>query len=154
MIVRSVVAADLEAVARVHWLSSNTAYGRNDDFERRLRQTRNAFELDDVRMLVAEADGEIAGMANVGIDELYGLYVHPDHWGSGAGQSLLDQAHELLAETCDEAHLTVLAANPRARRFYERNGWQFVEMLVEPHFGGEPTEVCRYRKGFASASSS
>ena len=82
------------------------------------------------------------------------IYVHPDHWGSAAGQALIDRAHEVFAETCDEARLTVLAANPRARRFYERNGWQFVERLVELHFDGEPTEVCRYRKGFASASSS
>ena len=86
MIVRSVVEADLESVARVHWLSSNTAYGRSEDFERRLRQTREAFQLDYVRLLVAEADGVIVGMANVGTDELYGLYVEPDHWGSGAGR--------------------------------------------------------------------
>ena len=50
VIVRSVVEADLESVvARVHWLSSNTAYGRSEDFERRLRQTREAFQLDYVR---------------------------------------------------------------------------------------------------------
>jgi RimJ/RimL family protein N-acetyltransferase len=150
VIVRSVVEADLESVARVHWLSSNTAYERNDDFERRLRQTRDAFQLDYVRMLVAELDGEIVGLANVGTDELYALYVHPDHWGSAAAQALIDEAHVLLAESCDEASLTVLTANPRARRFYERNGWQLTDTLVEPHFGGEPTEVCRYCKDFSS----
>jgi GNAT superfamily N-acetyltransferase len=150
VIVRDVVESDVETVARVHWLSSNTAYGRHDDFERRLQQSRDAFELDYVRMLVAEDRGEIVGLANVGVDELYALYVHPDHWGSAAGQALLERAHELLAETCEEARLTVLAANPRARRFYERNGWQLTETLIELHFGGEPVEVCRYHKDFAT----
>ena len=50
------------------------------------------------------------------------------------GQALIDEAHALLAESCDEASLTVLTANPRARRFYERNGWQLTDTLVEPHF--------------------
>jgi GNAT superfamily N-acetyltransferase len=150
VIVRDVVESDVETVARVHWLSSNTAYARSDDFQRRLRQSRDAFELDYVRMLVAEEAGEIVGLANVGVDELYALYVHPDHWGSGAGQALLDRVHELLAETCEEAVLTVMTVNARARRFYERNGWELTETLVEPHFGGEPTEVCRYRRTFAT----
>ena len=70
----------------------------------------------------------------------------PDAWGSGAGQLLIERAHEVLAERFDEAVLTVLAANPRARRFYERNGWTLDELRTEPHFGGEPTDVARYRK--------
>ena len=43
-----------------------------------------------------------------------------------------------------------MADNARARRFYERNGWDLGETLVEPHFGGEPTEVCRYHKSFST----
>jgi RimJ/RimL family protein N-acetyltransferase len=40
----------------------------------------------------------------------------------------------------------VFVGNARAQRFYERNGWRFVEQVVEPHFGGEQTEVCKYRR--------
>ena len=40
----------------------------------------------------------------------------------------------------------MLAGNARARRFYERNGWRFVEQVVELHFEGEPTEVCKYHR--------
>ena len=47
--------------------------------------------LPDGRMLVAELDGEIVGLANVGTDELYALYVHPDHWGSRAAQALIER---------------------------------------------------------------
>ena len=74
------------------------------------------------------------------------LYVDPDWWGSDAGQLLIEQAHLELGESCDEAVLTVLAANPRARRFYERNGWALDALVTEPHFGGHRTEVARYRK--------
>ena len=146
MNVRPATIDDAEAMARVHWLSSNTAYGRDDPLDRRLASTRTAFTLDGVRLYLAEDDGEVIGILVVGSDELHAIYVHPDRWGSGAGQALLDQAHEALAETCEEAELTVLIANPRARRFYERNGWICDEELVEPHFGGIPTRVARYRR--------
>ena len=37
---------------------------------------------------------------------------------------------------------------PRARRFYERNGWVLEQVKSEPQplFGGAPTEVALYRK--------
>lgn len=152
MIVRRAVPADAEAAARVHWLSSNTAYGRDDPFERRLATTQEAFELDHVRLYVAEEGDTTIGVAIVGNTELYALYVHPDWWGAGAGQLLMERAEAQLALTCDEAELTVLADNPRARRFYERNGWTLGGLVTEPHFGGVPTEVAKYRKRFQRRS--
>lgn len=152
MIVRAAELADLDAMARVHLVSSNTAYGRNDALERRLRSTRDALTQNDLRSFVAEDGGEVVGVLTVGADELYAIYVHPDHWGGGAGQALLERAHAALAETCDEAVLTCLVGNTRARRFYERNGWVPGEQLTELHFGGEPTEVVKYRKRFAAAA--
>jgi ribosomal protein S18 acetylase RimI-like enzyme len=151
--IREATKADAEEIARVHWHASNVAYGREDDFSRRLASTNDALELDYVRSFVAEVDGTIVGLTHVGTDELYAMYVHPDHWGSGVGQALIDRAHEELAETCDEARLTVLTDNLRARRFYERNGWELVERLTELHFGGEETDVCRYRRAFSRSSS-
>jgi GNAT superfamily N-acetyltransferase len=150
VIVRAATPADAEEMARVHWLSSNTAYGRDDPFERRLASTREAFELDGVRHFLAEDDGSVIGLAVISTDELYALYVHPDWWGSGAGQLLIDRIHAALDETCDEAQLTVLVDNPRARRFYERNGWELRELVTEPHFGGIPTDVAKYRKRLVS----
>ena len=89
------------------------------------------------------------GISNVGPDELYALYVHPDRWGDGTGQALLDEAHRLLAATCEEARLTVLADNPRARRFYERAGWApDGERKAEVRWGVRAPEV-RYRKRLA-----
>lgn len=150
MIVRPATPADAEAMARVHWLSSNTAYGRNDPFGRRLASAQRVFEEAGTRPFLAEDGSGVVGILTLGVDELYAIYVHPEQWGTGVGQALLDRAEQELAETCDTAVLTCMVGNARARRFYERNGWELGETLVEPHFGGEPTEVCRYRKSFAT----
>ncbi|MFB6395375.1 GNAT family N-acetyltransferase [Polymorphospora lycopeni] len=55
--------------------------------------------------------------------EILGLYVDPDHWGTGVGGRLLAAAREALAERgWTELRLWVLIDNVRARRFYERAG--------------------------------
>lgn len=149
MNVRAAVRADADAMARTHWLAANTAYERSDPLERRLASATRLFDEDATRPFLAEDDdGAVIGVLTVGDDELYAIYVHPDHWGTGVGQALLDLAEVELAKTCAKASLTCMVANARARRFYERNGWQVGETVVEPHFGGEPTAVCRYHKTF------
>jgi GNAT superfamily N-acetyltransferase len=150
MIVRRATPADAEEMARVHTASSVAAYAHvvtpdHALLERRIAAWREALAGDDPSF-VAEADGLVVGVLHVTTTELKVIYVHPDWWGSGAGRLLLERAHAELAQTCDEATLTVLADNPRARRFYERNGWVCEEELVEPHFGGSPTRVARYRR--------
>ena len=49
--------------------------------------------------------------------QLYAIYVLAEHYGSGAGQALLDAAIGGAA-----ASLWILEDNPRARAFYVRNG--------------------------------
>lgn len=156
MNVRPATIEDAEACARVHAASSEAAYGRPRDLQRTLEAWRSSFE-NDCAAFVAEENGTIVGVLNVGpareeagVGELYLIYVLAESWGTDAGRLLIEQAHETLGARFDEAVLTVLAANPRARRFYERNGWTLDEVLTEPHFGGEPTEVARYRKRFDS----
>ena len=157
MIVRRATAADAEAMATCHAASADIAYAHIVDrdpglTERRLRAWVEILA-GEHRAYLAEADGDVIGVLNVSADELHVLYVHPDWWGTGAGQRLLDRAHELLAGTCEEAVLTVLADNPRARRFYERNGWVLAEELVEQHFRGVDVPICRYRRRFSSSRS-
>jgi GNAT superfamily N-acetyltransferase len=139
-------------MARVHHASSVAAYAHvvtQDDgaLERRTAAWRDVLAGADPSF-VAETDGAVVGVLHVTSDELKVIYVHPDWWGSGAGQLLIEHAHAELARTCDEATLTVLADNPRARRFYERNGWTLDRELTEDHFGGIPTRVARYRRSF------
>lgn len=59
-----------------------------------------------------------------GRGEVWAFYVHPDRWGTGAAVQLMDHVEERLeAEGFVTAVLWVLDDNPRARRFYERQGW-------------------------------
>jgi GNAT superfamily N-acetyltransferase len=79
-------------------------------------------------------DGEPAGIAKVGPDpteEVRGqwldlLYVAPEFWGTGVATALLrwgvDQARATGARC---VRLRVVAAQGRARRFYEREGWAY-----------------------------
>ena len=77
------------------------------------------------RTLIAVSGDEPVGAACVYDEWLDGLYVVPEHWGTGLAGELhdraLDAARELGSERC---HLWVLEDNRRARRFYERRGWR------------------------------
>ena len=74
-------------------------------------------------VLLAEQGGEPVGLAGYEGCWLHGLYVLPEHWGSGAAVALHDAVVSALAD-CPELHLWVLTENRRARAFYERHGWR------------------------------
>jgi GNAT superfamily N-acetyltransferase len=75
------------------------------------------------RVLVAERDGVVVGVAAVEGRWLNGLYVHPDEWETGAAALLHAAALEAIAAAHDEAKLWCLEENGRARRFYEKHDW-------------------------------
>lgn len=50
--------------------------------------------------------------------ELWSLHVHPQYWGTGLGQALLERC---VADR--DAYLWVLEGNARAIAFYRRNGF-------------------------------
>ena len=79
----------------------------------------------DASLLIAERGGELVGEAVRLGSELRDLYVVPEAWGTGAGQALMDEVlAEIRASGATEATLWVVDANARARRFYEREGWE------------------------------
>ena len=78
--------------------------------------------------------------------EVYGFYLHPDAWGSGAASALIARCHEYLRdEGFTEAVLWVLRDNPRAHVFYEKSGWHATgqEMMFEPA-NAEPVPEVQY----------
>jgi 2-amino-4-hydroxy-6-hydroxymethyldihydropteridine diphosphokinase len=150
--------ADADELARTHTAAAEAAYARlaprdRRGLERRTRMWREVLPDPANRTWVATDGPLIVGLLNVGsfretpeMGAVRTLYVLPAWWGTGVGQRLMELAHAELARDFDVALLTVLAGNGRARRFYERNGWEHVDDVVEPHFGGTPTEVSRYRR--------
>jgi GNAT superfamily N-acetyltransferase len=91
-------------------------------------------------VLVAERDGVVVGFAAVHDDWLEQLYLEPEAIGTGAGRSLLEAAQALRP---DGLSLWVFTGNHRARRFYERAGFELVEQTDGS--GNEEREPdCRY----------
>ena len=73
---------------------------------------------------VAEMKGEAIGVVAIERDWLNGFYVLPERWGSEVPPALHDAVVDAIrASGATSAHLWVLEANARARRFYERRGW-------------------------------
>ena len=116
-----------------------------DDLNHYMRQAFNveqiAAELDDAKniFLIAEIGDEAAGYSKIILDniepgitaerpiELSRLYSHQKHLGKGVGQSLMDACFERArSKGRDVMWLGVWEYNPRAQRFYERNGFRVV----------------------------
>jgi len=89
--------------------------------------------------LVAEAEGELAGYAKLIFEstepdiiaewpvELSRLYSHQKFLGKGVGQTLMEACFDRAMEAGrDVIWLGVWEYNPRAQRFYEKNGFRFV----------------------------
>jgi GNAT superfamily N-acetyltransferase len=76
-------------------------------------------------VVVAERVDEPVGVVLVRPEWLDGLYVAPEWWGKGVAAALHDRALEIVrALGSTRCHLWVLEGNLRARRFYERRGWE------------------------------
>ena len=108
----------------------------------------------DWRVFVAEAAGRVVGFAWVGDSreepgkgEVFAIYVLPEAWGSGAGAALMASALEAL-RGYSSAMLWVLEENPRARRFYEREGWILDGARREEEIRGVTVAEVRYRTTF------
>jgi diamine N-acetyltransferase len=116
-----------------------------DDLNHYMRQAFSleqiASELADARniFLIAELENEAAGYAKIIIDniepgitaerpvELNRLYSHQRFLGQGVGQTLMEACFDRAKrEDRDVIWLGVWEYNPRAQRFYEKNGFRVV----------------------------
>ena len=106
-----------------------------------------------VDVLVAEAAGRVVAMASFGdgrdrlpddpTGELWMLNAHPDAFGSGAATALAAEVNRRLAIDHEQAFLWVVDDNPRARRFYEREGWRPDGVTKRQEIGGDEIEEIR-----------
>jgi len=71
------------------------------------------------------------------------LYVHPDFWRQGIGNSLLQFARE---QSPEHVWLFTLQVNVNARAFYEKNGFVAEKLGVSPPPESEPDVEYHWRK--------
>lgn len=112
-------ATDAGAVAAVHEAAARVAYAGifppAQPFPR--EATLRRWQAFVGRVIVAEDAGRVVGFVAFDDRELHALYVLPAYWSRGIGGRLLAAAGPVR-------ELWVLRDNARARRFYERHGWQ------------------------------
>lgn len=99
-------------------------------------------------MVVAECDGAIIGMAEVGCwaDEwtIYKLYVDAEHRGGGIGPRLMNEVVMSIPEGVTEVSIEHFAANESGARFYEREGFRVDHIDEDP--SGDPALAVVWRK--------
>ncbi|MCM3697030.1 GNAT family N-acetyltransferase [Microbacterium oleivorans] len=156
-VVRPVRDVDAEALGRVHATCWHETYDHliskaalEKVSARRLAElwTHWAQQGPDFRMVAALVNGEIVGFAGSGpardrdaprTRELYFIYLLDAWHGTGIGQRLFDA---VVPEDEAELYLWVAEDNPRAHRFYTRNGFTLDGAShTEPFLGETLTEV-------------
>jgi GNAT superfamily N-acetyltransferase len=159
--IRAATADDAAAIDEVRLVSWQAAYGEllpADAFaawDRAAAVDRIAAQLCSgrYRALIAEVAGVPAAFTTFGpyrdddlsaAGEVYAIYVRPEHWSTGLGRALLPAAVDALG--IRPVVLWVLAANARARRFYQLAGWRAdgAEKMADLLGGVQLPEV-RYR---------
>ena len=157
IVVRPVRDVDAEALGRVHatcWhetydhLISKAALEAVSPKRMAELWTHWAAQGPEFKMFAALVNGEIVGFAGSGpardrdaprFRELYFIYLLDAYHGTGIGQKLFD-----AAVGDDAVYLWVASDNPRAHRFYERNGFALDGADQHVPFLGEEIHEVRF----------
>jgi RimJ/RimL family protein N-acetyltransferase len=122
-----------------HIFPAETSPFPDDEVQARYRLW---FEDPAFRVLVADQGGRLSALVAYDPDHVRQLSVHPDFWGTGLATRIVDAClDDLAALGRQEVSLWVLADNHRARRFYERTGWQQTAETSTSQFAPYPTTV-------------
>jgi ribosomal-protein-alanine N-acetyltransferase len=130
-------------VARRSFLS---AFGSTAPFPLIQQWARNdreaiAYPRDWGQMFVLERDGTIAGLVQPTVDEINGLWIHPDHQGQGIGSLLLAYGEGVIRHRgFGRSWLTCSAFNLRALDFYRRRGYAVFQSTRKRHECGVDEE--------------
>ena len=140
---RQAVPGDADAIAEIHTTARREAMPWlavvHTDEETRDWVANIVLPNQDV--WVAEIDGEVVGYAAIDGAELSDLYVRPGYQGRGIGTALLEKAKELSP---GQLGLWAFQRNDGARRFYERHGFEVIE-LTDGSDNEEREPDVRYR---------
>ncbi len=156
MNVRRMRDSDIADVARAHMAAWQAAYTgilsdasldglSQPEFE---RAWHDIVRRPNRTSLVVEREGRVVGYIAFGplpdqpddaaTGEIYGLYVHPNHWRSGAGGQLLAAALEQLDDRgVAQVVVWVMRDNAIGRRFYQKHGFRLDSYGREAERHGE-----------------
>lgn len=156
VVVRPVRVSDAEAIGRVHAATWHETYDHlistaalEKVSPRRLAElwTSWASQGPEYIQFAALVDGEVVGFAGSGPSrdkdaprdrELYFIYLLAKYQGTGIGQQLFNA----VVPEGQPLYLWVAEDNPRAHRFYQRNGFAADDAShTEPFLGEMLTEV-------------
>jgi ribosomal protein S18 acetylase RimI-like enzyme len=134
-----------------HVFGAEKLAGIDVDRRRRLWERALADPARDV--FVLEREGRVVGFVGTlpsrdpdAEGELGEIYVLSEAWGIGAGHALMAAALAAMrARGYEDAILWVLDDNPRARGFYEREGWWADGATKTDEFLGVAVREVRYR---------
>ena len=162
--------AEARELAEIHVTAWRAAYRGGlmpDDFlaalsvEERIEMWEKAIaRRGPAKLAVVDLDDRLAGFCLFGptrdeapsdIAEIYAVNVRPEFWRQGAGQLLCEHAaREAAAREYKAMTLWVMTGNDRARRFYERLGYEADgAKRTNTRLIGTPFDEMRYRKVIA-----
>jgi GNAT superfamily N-acetyltransferase len=111
-----------------------------------LAKYRLSFEDPDFKVVAVEHEGRLLAHAAYDREQLRQLSVRPDLWGTGLAGTVVEAALDDIAKDgAERASLWVLTANGRARRFYERTGWEPTGKVSTSRFVPHP-EMQQYAR--------
>jgi putative acetyltransferase len=146
-LLRAATPADVEAIMDVQQVGSIRALSGifpqdRYPFPRAELTTRWTDEIADptIRVMVILRHGRVAGYAAVKDDQLLHFGTATSTWGTGLAAAAHAEIIELLG---GHGRLWVLAGNHRARRFYEKMGWQATGKSAPDDFPPHP-ELMEY----------
>ncbi len=130
-------------VARRSFLSAFGVTAPSPLIEQWAREDREStsYPRDWAEMFVMERDGVIAGLMQPTVDEIDGLWIHPDYQGQGIGSLLLAYGEEVVrTRGFARSWLTCSSFNPRALDFYHRRGYTVFRSMRKLHECGVDEE--------------
>ena len=152
---------DARAIARVHVRSWQAVYRGviaeeflgSLDVDRRTEMINRMIRDESRVLLVCERDERVAGYSMLGPSddegwgEVLAIYASPDRWGVGVGHELMTASEQWFHDQgYRRAMLWVLENNPRARAFYEREGWGLGKRFRIENIGGTDVTEVRYER--------
>jgi ribosomal protein S18 acetylase RimI-like enzyme len=165
MRIRRASLSDVESLAKIHtdsWWSAYRglvpeAYLAKLDPGRLAECFRKNLSTNSEEMFLVEQETRIIGFIGFGgcrdsdcnqvqTGEIFGLYLHPDHWRKGIGRLLCQKGLQVLeSQGYSNVVLWVLEGNQQARGFYEAMGFSTDGSTKILNLGA-PLIVVRYRK--------